>query len=120
MDLSTFMKRYNTTELPVFTALERGISHRDYYGHAFRWSHVLKIAKIGMKILDLGCGHGGLYEMFYRNRYSPARFVGVDLRKQVIESNKLNFPKAEWFACDLVNLNLDTLVNASLDIITCF
>jgi len=111
-------KPYNTTELPVFTALEKGISHRDYYGHAFRWSHVLKHAKIGMKILDFGCGHGGLYEMFYRNRYSPARYLGLDIRRQTIETNANNFPKAEFKVEDIVRMSMN--YGTDWDIITSF
>uniref|UniRef100_A0A6H1ZGE3 Putative methyltransferase n=1 Tax=viral metagenome TaxID=1070528 RepID=A0A6H1ZGE3_9ZZZZ len=99
-------KPYNTTQLNPDQAFERHVYHRDVFGHFLRWSHTLKRAKIGMKILDVGCGSGNLYEVFYRNRYAPARFVGLDIRNQTIEKNKLKFPKAEWMSVDLVKQNL--------------
>ena len=39
-----------------------------------------------MNILDFGCGDGGLYETFYRNKFSPKLFTGLDIRKKTIEN----------------------------------
>ena len=78
---------------------------------------MLKLAKAGMKILDVGCGSGNLYEVFYRNRYAPARFVGVDIRTQTVEKNKEKFPKAEWIAQDIIKQDLP---QDKWDIITSF
>lgn len=95
---------YNTTQLNPDTAFERHVFHRDMMAHYLRWSHVLKIAEIGMNILDFGCGSGNIYEVFYRNKFAPKRFLGLDIRKQTIEKNKIKFPKAEWNDEDLVNM----------------
>lgn len=99
------MKQYNTTQLNPDTSFERHIYHRDQFAHYLRWTHVLKLAKIGMNILDFGCGTGGLYEVFYRNRFAPKEFLGLDIREKTIEKNKEKFPKAEWQTEDLVKLN---------------
>jgi ubiquinone/menaquinone biosynthesis C-methylase UbiE len=48
---------------------------------------VLKRAKIGFNILDLGCGSANLFEVFYRNRFKPAKYLGVDIRSKVIIKN---------------------------------
>jgi SAM-dependent methyltransferase len=95
------MKEFNTTQLNPETTFEKHVFHRDQFAHFLRWSHVLKIATIGNKILDFGCGSGNLYEVFYRNRYSPTRYLGLDIRSQTIEKNKLKFPKAEFEQQDL-------------------
>ena len=76
-------KPYNLTQLEPFSAIGRGIVHRDLIAHVLRWSHVLKIAKIGMNILDVGCGSGNMYEVFYRNKYSPT-LVLLKLRFEII------------------------------------
>jgi len=111
-------KGYNVTELSVYPVIERGISHRDWWAHALRYNHVLNIAKIGMNIMDFGSGKGELFETFYRNRYSPKRFLGLDIRKSAIDFNKEKFPKAEWIEEDLVKM--ETNYGKYWDIITSF
>lgn len=111
------MSNYNTTQLNPDTTFERHVYHRDQFAHFLRWTHVLNLAKIGMKVLDAGCGSGNLYEVFYRNRFSPTRFVGVDVRGQTIKKNQEKFPKVEWETKDLVN---DELPKDDWDVITSF
>lgn len=74
---------YNKTQLTPQNEFEKHIYHRDQFAHYFRWTHVLKNAKIGQKILDMGCGSGEMIEVFYRNRYRPKKFVGIDIRDKV-------------------------------------
>ena len=97
------MSEFNTTQLNPETAFERHVFHRDQFAHYLRWSFVLNRLSPGSKILDFGCGSGNLYEVLYRNRYSPERFLGIDIRKQTIDKNKEKFPKAEWLAHNLVD-----------------
>lgn len=76
-------------------ALPRGQIHRDYIAHCLRWSYVLKQVKIGMKIIDVGCGSFPLLKALYSNKLKPGLYVGVDIRKSVIEKMmkfKTNFP----------------------------
>lgn len=110
-------KQYNTTQLEPFKAIERGIVHRDMIAHVLRWTHILNIAKIGMNILDVGCGSGNMYEVFYRNRYSPNNYTGVDIREKTIESNKIKFPKANFLMLDIVN---NKLPENNWDLVTSF
>lgn len=112
------MKNYNTTQLNPDVAFQRHVFHRDMFGHFLRWTHVLKIAEIGQNILDFGCGSGNLYEVFYRNRFSPNKFLGIDVRKKTIEKNKLKFPKVQWLEDDVVNMAGD--YGNQWDIITSF
>lgn len=111
------MKGFNVTDLNPGEAFERHIYHRDMFAHYLRWSHVLKLAKIGMKILDVGCGDGALYEVFYRNRYKPARYLGLDVRKNTIEKNKVRFPLAEFAEIDIT---APFNMGADWDVITSF
>ena len=108
------MKKYNITEMHPEKEFERHVFHRERFSHYLRWTHILKIAKIGQNVLDVGCGSGNLYEVFYRNRYSPNNFTGVDIRKQIIEKNRIKFPKANWHNLDIVN---DELPISNWDII---
>ena len=112
---------YNTTQLTPQTAFERHIYHRDMFAHYLRWSHVLKNAKIGQTILDYGCGSAEMLELFYRNRYRPEEYLGVDIRPKTIAENEEKFGKLDFakFACiDLCKEGLD--LGKTFDIITCF
>ncbi len=114
-------KPYNTTQLHPEQSFEKHVFHRDQFAHYLRWSHVLKLAKIDMRILDVGCGNGNIYEVFYRNRFAPKEFVGVDIRGLTIQSNQQKFPRAKWYTCDIVKQDLPKASEGNdWDIITSF
>jgi 2-polyprenyl-3-methyl-5-hydroxy-6-metoxy-1,4-benzoquinol methylase len=78
----------NTTECGMVIeriALPRGQIHRDYIAHCLRWSYVLKQVKIGMQIIDVGCGSFPLLKALYSNKLKPRLYVGLDIRRSVIE-----------------------------------
>lgn len=112
---------YNKTQLHPETIFEKHVFHRDYFAHYLRWTHVLHFAKMGMKVLDVGCGTGNLLEVFWRNRYTPKRFVGIDVRAQTIQklneqwTDKVDF--AQFLAMDVVN---EVPPDDDWDIICCF
>ena len=113
--------KYNKTQLTPQHEFERHIYHRDQFAHYFRWSHILKVAKIGQTILDFGCGTGEMLEVFYRNKFRPKQYLGLDIRKQTIDENNERFAKldfAEFRQCDLCQDELD--LGQTFDIITCF
>ena len=112
---------YNKTQLTPQQEFERHIYHRDQFAHYLRWTHVLKEAKLNQSILDFGCGTGEMLEVFYRNRYKPAQYLGLDIRTQTINANNEKFEKlkfAEFRQCDLCQPELD--LGQTFDIITCF
>jgi len=112
---------YNKTQLTPQIEFERHIYHRDQFAHYFRWSHVLKNAEIGMKILDFGCGSGEMLELFYRNKFRPAKYVGLDIRQATIDEAAYKFEKldfAEFKQADLCQEGLD--LGCTFDVITCF
>lgn len=114
-------KPYNTTQLTPQQEFERHIYHRDQFAHYLRWTHILKIAKVGQTILDFGCGTGEMLEVFYRNRFRPKQYLGLDIRQQTINDNNEKFGKldfAEFRQCDLCQDELD--LGQTFDIITCF
>ena len=114
-------KLYNTTQLTPQQEFERHIYHRDQFAHYLRWSHVLKNAKIGQTILDFGCGTGEMLEVFYRNKYRPKQYLGLEIRQKVVEENNKKFEKldfAEFRQADLCQPDLD--LGQTFDIITCF
>lgn len=76
---------YNKTQLTPQQEFERHIYHRDQFAHYLRWSHILKVAKIGQTILDFGCGTGEMLELFYRNKYRPKQYLGPEENKEVGE-----------------------------------
>lgn len=112
---------YNKTQLTPQQEFERHIYHRDQFAHYLRWSHVLKNAKIGQTILDFGCGSGEMLELFYRNKYRPKQYLGLDIRKQTIDENNEKFAKLDFASfkqADLCQPDLD--LGQTFDIITCF
>lgn len=114
-------KGYNCTQLTPQDVFERHIYHRDDFAHYLRWSHVLKNAKIGQTILDFGCGSGEMLELFYRNKYRPKQYLGLDIREKQVEENNFKFGKldfAEFRQQDLCQPELD--LGQTFDIITCF
>lgn len=112
---------YNKTQLTPQQEFERHIYHRDQFAHYLRWSHVMKEAKIGKRILDYGCGSAEALELFYRNRYRPEYYLGVDVRESQVEKNREKFEKldfAEFKAMDLCAPMKEPL--GEFDIIMCF
>lgn len=113
-------KEYNITQLTPQKEFERHIYHRDQFAHYLRWSHVLKNAKIGQKILDYGCGSGEMLEVFYRNRYRPHTYVGIDIREKTILGNLEKFKTLDFatFMCKDLCKPFD--LGETFDVITSF
>lgn len=112
---------YNQTQLHPEQTFERRVFHRDQFAHYLRWTRVLNLAQIGMKILDVGCGNANLLEVFYRNRFKPARYLGIDTRKQTMNKNRKSWAErldfAEFTTIDVVKHEPP---KDDWDIITCF
>ena len=94
---------FNLTEMNPALEFELHVLHRERFSHFLRWSFVLKQADIGMKILDICCGSGNLFEVFYRNKYKPTRYLGLEYRKQTVCKNIEKWSKygAEFQECDI-------------------
>lgn len=113
-------EKYNKTQLTPQLEYGRHIYHRDQFAHYFRWSHVLKNARIGQTILDFGCGSGEMLEVFYRNRYRPKHFVGLDVREKTIEQNNEKFEKLDFAEFKVMDLCQPFDLGEKFDIITSF
>ena len=116
---------YNTTQLDPQINFEKHVYHRDQFAHYLRWTHILKNAKVGMNILDMGCGSGNMLEVFYRNKFKCKEYLGLEYRKLIVAKNNLKFAQVDWAnfkQCDLTEENLieKTKDNLGWDIITCF
>lgn len=114
-------KGYNCTQLTPQQEFERHIYHRDQFAHYLRWTHVLRDARIGQTILDFGCGSGEMLEVFYRNRYRPKQYLGLEIRESQVKKNIEKFGNldfAEFRNVDLCQPELD--LGQTFDIITCF
>lgn len=111
---------YNKTQLTPQQEFERHIYHRDQFAHYLRWSHVMKVAKIGQSILDFGCGSGEMLELFYRNKYRPAQYLGLDIRAQTIKDNQEKFKKVDFAEFRQADLCSELDLEQTFDIITCF
>lgn len=116
------MTKYNRTQLNPDITFERHVYHRDQFAHYLRWTHVLKRAKIGMNILDFGCGSGNLVEVFYRNRLKPANYLGLDIRQQTINNLKDEYAALPWVFFECVDLCATSFPKYKVvpDIICCF
>lgn len=113
-------KNYNKTQLTPQQEFERHIYHRDQFAHYLRWTHILKVAKIGQTILDFGCGSGEMLEVFYRNKFRPKKYVGLDIRKQTIDENNEKFGKLDFATFKQADLCAELDLGETFDIITCF
>lgn len=111
---------YNKTQLTPQQEFERHIYHRDQFAHYLRWTHILKVAKIGQTILDFGCGTGEMLEVFYRNKYRPKQYLGLDIRKQTIDENNEKFAKLDFAEFRQMDLCSEIDLGQTFDIITCF
>lgn len=105
------IKGYNATDLSPDASFERHVYHRDQFAHFLRWTHILKVAKVGERIVDFGCGQGNLLEVLYRNRFKPEYYAGLDIREQTVRKAKEKFAACkftnEWFVQDLVHPTAD-------------
>lgn len=117
------MTTYNKTQLNPDSTFERHVYHRDQFAHYLRWTHVLKRAKIGMKVLDFGCGNAAnLVQVFYRNRFKLDNYLGLDIRKLSKKGQEL-IDKQPWMhfaTADLVEDNIATEYGTDWDMITSF
>ena len=111
---------YNCTQLTPQDAFNKHIYHRDQFSHYLRWSHVLKNAKIGQTILDFGCGSGEMLELFYRNKYRPKQYLGLDIRQKTIDENNEKFAKLDFAEFKAMDLCGEIDLGQTFDIITCF
>jgi len=114
---------YNKTHLNLDLAEERQLVHRDYLAHCLRWTHVVRSAKMGLRVLDIGCGpEMPLAMMLYTNKFKPECYVGIDMRDSETPS-KTNFPvyhvKGDATKYETFQKAMSHLVD-SPDIITCF
>ena len=113
-------KKYNTTQLHIKDTLERHIFHRDVFAHYLRWTHVLKIAEPGMTIVDFGCGTAELLELLYRNRLSPKKYVGLDIRQKTIEACREEWKKLTFAGFICQDLTEDDTYNFKADLVCSF
>jgi 2-polyprenyl-3-methyl-5-hydroxy-6-metoxy-1,4-benzoquinol methylase len=80
----------------------------------------MKIAKMNQSILDFGCGSGEMFELFYRNKYRPSHYVGLDVREKTIRENISKFiinDNADFITQDLCK---EFDLNEKFDVITSF
>lgn len=101
------------TFLSLDLAEERGLIHRDYIAHCFRWSHVVKFLNQGHKyknavVLDVGCGKEmPLAKTLYVNKMTPKGYIGVDANKftvpEMLQGKKIPisiWPETDFCALD--------------------
>jgi len=52
------------------------------------------------RVLDFGCGLGGLYEWMQNNKYGTCQYVGLDNSNVYLDKCKEKFPNVEWLIGD--------------------
>ena len=122
---------YNKTQLTPLATVDRMIAHRDQWAHLHRFYYVINaVGRLKLQkpnILDFGCGSGQMLELFYRNRFAPNHYVGIDIREKTVESNYEKFSsldeqgKVDFIAGDLCSKEVVSKIpENNYDIITCF
>jgi 2-polyprenyl-3-methyl-5-hydroxy-6-metoxy-1,4-benzoquinol methylase len=117
------LSNVDRTNLNVEEAYRKGLLHRDYAAHYFRWSFALRFIKRGMSVLDVGCADGRLCKILYTNMCKPKIYVGVDISSwQVakIPQMKTNFPKRAIIADMRLKDALTKFKLPKFDIVCCF
>jgi 2-polyprenyl-3-methyl-5-hydroxy-6-metoxy-1,4-benzoquinol methylase len=111
---------YNKTQLTPQKEFSRHVYHRDQFAHYLRWTHVLKCAKVGQTILDFGCGSGEMFELFYRNKFRPEQYVGLDIRERTIRENTVKYISNDNAYFQVQDLCKEFDLEEKFDIITSF
>jgi 2-polyprenyl-3-methyl-5-hydroxy-6-metoxy-1,4-benzoquinol methylase len=117
------LSNVDRTNLNVEEAYKRGLLHRDYAAHYFRWSFALRFIKRGMSVLDVGCADGRLCKILYTNMRKPKIYVGVDISRQrlaKIPEMKTNFPKRAIYADMRLKDALAKFDLPKFDVVCCF
>lgn len=70
-----------------------------------------------VKLLDLGCGTGGILHYFFQNGFPNKNLTGIDLSDLRIKRAQQNFPDINFICGDAVHFKLE---NQKFDIITAF
>ena len=119
-------KPYNTTQRSPDRLFERHVYNRDHLAHYLRWNFVIRRAKPGVKIMDIGCGDGGLLATLYHNRRTPSEYMGLDVRERTIEKLREKWTGKDWAfflakdICESGPLESIHPMTGHWDIITCF
>ena len=112
----------NKTHLDVEKATERGLIHRDYASHYFRWSVVLRYAHYQDSVGDVGCNDGMLAQILYVNKYKPKIYVGFDILRSALEklvNRQVNFP-IKAICVDLREKSILSKWKNKFDLVTSF
>lgn len=118
------MSKLNLTCLDPYELVEkRGLIHRDYLAHLFRFAFVGKLIKRGQSILDVGAGKGKLAETLYRNKMKPSMYLALELKQSYIAelkklSSKVNFPLLIWEKD--IRVNKFPADDDCFDVVCCF
>lgn len=115
------MSEINKTQLDVEKATDRGIIHRDYAAHYFRWSFALRYIRYQENVLDVGCANGMLAQILYVNKYKPKVYVGIDIRGNSLAEilrRGVNFP-VRTHCIDVRSARIPYIDNA-FDTVCCF
>jgi len=110
------------TFLSLDNAEERGLIHRDYIAHVFRWTHVVKYLAQKHRyqdavVLDVGCGKEmPLAKTMYVNKFTPKYYVGVDANKfdipEMLQGKKI--PIKAWAETDFCALETSDVCDPNL------
>ena len=71
----------------------------------------------GMKLMDVGCGSGGMIEYFISQGFSKNNVTGIDLSKTRILKAQNQFPEVNFIVGDVITFSLD---NNKYELITTF
>jgi SAM-dependent methyltransferase len=87
------------------------IAHHSFY-YREDWNYMRFLVPKGMRILDLGCGAGGLL-----NALDPSVGVGIDFSAAMVETAKANHPHLTFLRGDIETLDQLPEVDGPFDVI---
>lgn len=80
-------------------------------------SCILKEDLSKMRILDIGCGNGGMLSYFIEKGFSADKVIGIDLSLTRIENAEIKYPDLMFYCDNAINFKLE---NQKFDLITSF
>jgi SAM-dependent methyltransferase len=96
-----------------------------YRTHRVRWDQFYQSERVifeqlglgaGSRVLDIGCGCGGL-GLALRERFGVARYTGVEINRQAAEAAKSVYPDGHFLATDILAPPTGALEENSFDMV---
>lgn len=91
---------------------------RQKHWHEFDYiiEKINKLPNKTIRIVELGCGDGRLYDYIHKNTTKKIHYTGIDFSKELLKIAKKKHPEATRVCDDMIN-GIKTIAQESCDIV---